>query len=175
MRPALRIGLVAAGYVGAFVVASTVVVIRVASTSGPVAQASSGMYAFGDSVLFIAVFGLLALVPTGVALYFLRPYRRLWVVLSVLALSVAFTGAAAACLYAFGRNAVAPSPRATWAAFSVLRILLAPVVAPALLVTALFSPYRFARLALLTATATEMAVVAYAGAVWFVPLFFRGN
>jgi hypothetical protein len=40
------------------------------------------MYAFGDSYLFIAVFGVLALVPTGALLYYLRPYRRFWVVLA---------------------------------------------------------------------------------------------
>jgi hypothetical protein len=98
------------GYVGAFLIASAAVAIRVANTSGADAQASSGMYAFGDSYLFIAVFGLLALVPTGAALHFLRPYRRLWVVLSALGLSVALTGAAAASLFVLGRHAVGPPP-----------------------------------------------------------------
>src|SRR5690349_25002744 len=95
---ALRVGSIAAGYLGAFLAASLAVAIRVANTSGSDAQASSGMYAFGDSYLFIAVFGLLALVPTGAALYFLRPYRALWTVLSTLALCVAITGVAAAAL-----------------------------------------------------------------------------
>lgn len=175
MRPALRIGLVAAGYVGAFLVASAAVAIRVADTSDADAQASSGMYAFGDFYLFIAVFGLLALVPTGAALYFLRPYRRVWVVLSVLGLSVALTGAAAASLFALGRHAVAPSPLATWAGLSVLRILLAPVLAPAFLVFALLSPHRSPRHTLLAATVVEVAVGAYAGFVWFFPLFFHRN
>ena len=167
--------MVAAGYVGAFLVASLAVAIRVASTSGPEAQASSGMYAFGDSYLFLAVFGLLALVPTGAALYFLRPYRPVWTVLSALALCVAITGVTGAVLFALGRDAVAPSTLAAWAAFSVLRILLAPILAPAFLVVALFTPYRFPRIALLTATAMEMAVVLFAGLVWFVPLFFQNS
>jgi hypothetical protein len=64
---------VTAGYVAAFLMASAAVAIRVASTSGPDAQASSGMYAFGDALLFVAVCGVAALVPTGVALFFLRP------------------------------------------------------------------------------------------------------
>jgi len=175
MRPALRIGLVAAGYVGAFLIAAAAVAIRIANTSGADAQASSGMYAFGDSYLFIAVFGLLALVPTSAALYFLRPYRRFWVVLSALGLSVALTGAAAASLFALGRDAVAPSPLATWADLSVLRILLAPVLAPAFLVFALLSPHRSPRFALLAATVVEVAVGAYAGFLWFFPLFFHRN
>lgn len=118
------------------------------------------MYAFGDSYLFIAVFGVLALVPTGAALYWLRPYHRFWVVLSVLGLSVAITGAAAATVFALGRHAEAPAMLATWAGFSVLRILLAPVLAPAFLVGAFFTPYRSPRIAFLAATVVELAVVA---------------
>jgi hypothetical protein len=175
LRPALRVGLVAAGYGGAFLIASAAVAIRVANTSGPAAQASSGMYAFGDFALFIALFGFLALVPTGAALYFLRPYRRLWVVLSALALSVVLTGVAAVLLYALGGHAVAPSLLATWAALSVLRILLAPVLAPTFLVSALLSSHRSPRLALLAATALEVAVGAYAGFVWFLPLILHRN
>src|SRR6266480_5921488 len=96
MKPFLKIVVVASGYIAAFLVASATVFFRVASTSGPYAQASSGMYAFGDSVVFVAVFGVLALVPTGGALYFLRPYRRFWMVLSTLCLAVAVTGLKAA-------------------------------------------------------------------------------
>ena len=170
MRPALRGGLVAAGYMGAFLVTALVVAIRVATTSGPGAQASSGMYAFGDLALFVAVFGFLALVPTAAALYFLRPYRRFWVVLSTLALVGALTGVAAVLLYALGRHAAEHSPLVTWTALSVLRILLAPVLAPAFLVFALLSAHRSPRVALLGAALLEMAVGAYAGFVWFLPL-----
>ena len=173
VTPLRRIALVAVGYVGALLIASVVVAIRVAATSGPDAQASSGMYAFGDAYLFIAVFGVLALVPTGAALYFLRPYRPVWIALSSVGVCVAITGVAAAVLFALGRDAAAPSTLAAWASFSVLRILLAPILAPAFLVVALFTPYRFPRLALLAATAMELAVVAFAGVVWFVPLFLQ--
>jgi hypothetical protein len=175
MRPALRGGLVAAGYIGAFLIAAAVVAIRVATTSGPEAQASSGMYAFGDLALFVAVFGFLALVPTAAALYFLRPYRRFWVVLSTLALIGAFTGVAAVLLYALGRHAAEHSPLATWTALSVLRILLAPVLAPAFLVFALLSAHRSPRVALLGAAMLEVAVGAYAGFVWFLPLIVHRN
>jgi hypothetical protein len=173
VKPALKVGLVSAGYVGAFLVASMVVAIRVANTSGPEAQASSGMYAFGDSVLFIAVFGVLALLPTGVALHWLRSFRGFWVVLSILGLCVAITGVVAAALFTLGRNAVAPSTLATGAAFSVLRILLAPVLVPVFLSAAFFTPYRAPRIALGVATVVELAVLAFSGVVWFVPLYFQ--
>ena len=119
-----------------------------ANTSDAVALASSGMYAFGDLVIFVFVFGLAALPPTGAALYFLRPYRRFWITLAALGLAVAVTGVAAAVLFAVGRQAP-PSPLATWATFSVLRILLAPLLALTFLVCTVFSPHRFPRLSLI--------------------------
>src|SRR5882762_1425840 len=103
--------MVAVGYIAAFLVASAAVAIRLANTSGPDAQASSGMYAFGDAVLFVAVFGVAALVPTGAALFFLRPYRSFWTVISALGLGIAVTGFAAVAACAIGRHA-APSPLA---------------------------------------------------------------
>lgn len=160
---------IAGGYGAAFLLASAAVAIRLAATSGPEAQASSGMYAFGDAVLFVVVFGVLALLPTAAALFFLRPHRRFWTVLAPAALALAATGLAAVLLFAAGRHATA-SALATWAAFSVLRILVAPLLVLATLLCAVLSPYRAPRRALLVASATEAAVSAYGGLVWFVPL-----
>jgi hypothetical protein len=66
-----KLGLVIGGYVAACLIASGVVYVWELFTQGPIAQASSGMYAFGDLLLFIGIFGVLALIPTGLALYFL--------------------------------------------------------------------------------------------------------
>ena len=74
MKPFLKIAVVAGGYIAAFLMALAAVAIQMASTSGPAAQASSGMSAFGDAILFVAVFGLCSLVPTVAALFFLRSY-----------------------------------------------------------------------------------------------------
>jgi hypothetical protein len=142
-----KIGIVAAGFVAAFLLASAVVAIRVAYTSGPDAQAESGMYAAGDAMLFVAVFGVAALVPTGAALFFLRSYRRFWTALSAVGFGIGITGLAPVVLFAIGRHALPPSPLATWAGLSVLRILVAPLLALACLVCTLLAPYRFPRLA----------------------------
>lgn len=98
--------------------ASAAVAIRVANTSDPDAQASSSMYAFGDALLFVAVLGL----------------------------AVAVTGVTAAILFAVGRH-VTPSPLATWAGLSVLRILVAPLLALTFLVCTILSPNRSPRFA----------------------------
>ena len=172
MKLSLKIAVVAAGYLTAFLFASAAVAIRVANTSGPDAQASSGMYAAGDAMLFVGVFGVVGVIPTGVALFFLRPCRRFWTVLATLALGVAVTSLSAPVFFAIGRHVTAPSPLAAWAGLSVLVILIAPLLALGFLVGTVLAPYRVPRLTLLAATAAEAAVTAYGGLIWFVPLFF---
>ncbi len=72
-----KLGLVIAGYVAACLLASGVVYVYQLLTDNAVTQASSGMYAFSDLLLFLAMFGILALFPTGLALYFLfRAFRK---------------------------------------------------------------------------------------------------
>lgn len=72
-----KLGLVIGGYVGACLFAGGVVYVYQLLTDNAVSQASSGMYAFGDLMLFLGIFGMLALLPTGLALYFLiRSFRK---------------------------------------------------------------------------------------------------
>jgi cell division protein FtsX len=66
-----KLGLVIGGYAAACLVASGVVYVYQLLTQSAASQASAGMYAFGDLLLFVGVFGVLALFPTGLALYFL--------------------------------------------------------------------------------------------------------
>lgn len=165
MKPVARVAVVAGGYIAAVLIASAATAIRIAATSGPVAQASSGMYAFGDSMLWLGAFGICALAPTGAALYFLRPHPRFWNVLSVVALVVAATGLVSAVLFGLGRRALEP-PLMLWAQASVLRILVAPLIAITFLVCALFSPFRRPQVALLVATAIEAGVTAYGWLTW---------
>ena len=66
-----KLGLIIGGYVGAYLLASAVVYVWQLYTQDASAQASAGMYAGGDLILFTGVFGALALIPTGLAVYFL--------------------------------------------------------------------------------------------------------
>jgi hypothetical protein len=171
MRPLLKVGVVLAGYVGAFLLASAVVAVRVALTSGPDAQASSGMYAFGDAALGVAVFFMVGLIPTGLALFFLRPVRRFWTLLATGCLVVAGTGAVALALYVAGRGALPPSALGAAAALTLLRLLPAPLFALVFLVGGLISPYPAPRWTLWAAAGVEIVVSAYIGIVWFLPVF----
>lgn len=172
MRPLAKAGLVALGYVGALLVALAVVAFRVVTTSGPEAQASSGMYAFGDAVLFVNVFGVLALVPTVAALYFLRPHRPFWTALAIVAIAVALTGIAAAVVFAAGRHETS-STLAAWTALAVLRILGAPLLAIGWLACGLMAPARGPRLVLLAAVLLEAGTSAYGAFIWVGALFGR--
>ena len=71
MSSPAKLGLVIGGYVVACLVASAVVYVWQLFTQNAAAQASAGMYAGGDVLLFISVFGVLALIPTGLAVLFL--------------------------------------------------------------------------------------------------------
>ena len=66
-----KTGLVIGGYLLACLIASGAVYAYQSLNQSAAAQASAGMYAFGDLILFVAIFGVLALLPTGLALYFL--------------------------------------------------------------------------------------------------------
>lgn len=71
MSKLTKFGLVIGGYVAACLAASGIVYVYQLFTQDASAQASAGMYAFGDLMLFVGVLGVLALFPTGLALYFL--------------------------------------------------------------------------------------------------------
>jgi hypothetical protein len=158
MKPVSRVGIVVAGYVAAVLIALLVVRIYIGLTSGPSRDASSGMFAFGDMIAFLATFGLAAVLPTGAALYFLRSRPGFWVPLGVIALIVAATSLGALVIQ-LASTAPGPGlPEPALPALAMLRILLAPLCALAFFLAGILAPVRRARLALLIAAAIEVAV-----------------
>lgn len=141
MRAPIKVALVAAGYIGAFLVASGAVAIRVARTSGPDRQAAQGMYGLGDDVLFLAVFGLASTVATAAALFFLRPYPRFWTVFSSVSFVIATTAVAVLV--------IVPS-------LAPLRFFLAPVFGAIFVLGTVFAPSRSFRLRMGAATFMEL-------------------
>jgi hypothetical protein len=167
MRTSAKMGLIAAGYVAALAVAGAAVAVNASWTAGPGRQASSGMSAFGDSLLFLAVFGAAAVPPTVGALVFLRPYPRFWRVLAIAAVVTAATGLASLAICVATRTAVAGSAIQSSSALAVLRILAAPLFALAFLVSGVVAPRWPARIALCAATVSE--VVAFAAWLLLLP------
>jgi len=158
MRAFAKVGLVGTGYIGAVAVAWAVVAVHIATTQGPDRRDYAAMFDFGDTLLFLGVFGLAAVLPTGAALFFLRPYRWFWRALSIAALVIAASAAAAFVVMLVWRGAGARSVASAAAAVASLRILIAPLFALAFAVSTVFAPSRNPRLALLAATAIEAMV-----------------
>lgn len=158
MKALAKVGLVGAGYIGAFAIAWAVVAVHIATTQGPDRRDYAAMFDFGDTLLFLGMFGLAAVLPTGVALFFLRPYRWFWRALSIAALVMAATAAVAFLIMLVWRGAGARSAASAAAAVASLRILIAPLFALAFAVSTVFAPGRNPRLALLAATAVEAMV-----------------
>ena len=150
MQPLAKFGLVVAGYVLAIAVAAAAVACHLIATGGSAAQASSGMNAFGDGLLFLAVFGVAAIPPTGAALFFLRPWHAFWRGFSVVALVFALTSLAAFI-------EVIIDSRSMVGGLAFFRILVAPLFTLAFLLSGFFAPNRASRIALLVATAIEAA------------------
>jgi hypothetical protein len=69
MSRLMKLVLVICGYVAACLIAGGVVYVYQLITQAAASQASAGMHAFGDLILFVGVFGVLALIPTGLAVY----------------------------------------------------------------------------------------------------------
>ena len=162
-RPA-KVLLVVAGYALALLVALGVTHAHRVATTGPAWQGYSGMLAFGDSVLFLGVFGLTAVPATGAALYFLRPVGLFWPVASITALAIAATGLAAFFGYLLFRST---QPAGTLVALSPIRVLLAPLFGTAFFLGLLFAPSRSGRLAFLVATVIEAVVFITVAFIWW--------
>ncbi len=162
LKPASRALLVAAGYLAALVVA-----VAVVAAFGARAEVSDGMAAFGDSLLFLAAFGLAAVPATGAALFFLRPHARFWQGAAIVALGIAATGLGALAAYLSGRELDTGSVLAAWSSLSPLRLLAAPLFALAFVLAAVFSPSRTCRGMLLAAAAGEAAVFLWVAAEWY--------
>jgi hypothetical protein len=165
MRTAGRVGMVAAGYAGAVLVARAAVALYIARTNGPDRQTYGAMYDFGDSIVFLAVLALAAVPATCGAFLFLRSHRAFWRVLSTGALAVAATALASSIIYAGGRMAGA-GPVVAWAGFAVLRLLVAPFLAAASFLSGIFAPTRRFRSALFLAGVVEAAAFASVMLVW---------
>jgi len=172
-KPLLKALAVLAGYSAALLEACAAVYVRQLNT-GPDVQADAGMYAWGDAMLFGAVFGSVALFPTGLGLYFLRPLRVFWTILALAALALAVTGPVCAVALELLRSL--PNPPfwvQLFTCFSVFRALAAPLLALAFLLCACLAPTRFSRWALLGATVLEGVAAVYSLAHWFIVPHFR--
>lgn len=164
-----RFGIVIGGYVIAIMVAMSVLAAHVSVTSVPDRDASSGMHAFGDALLFIFVFGAASVAPTGLALYFLRAARLFWWFVCLVAFAVAMTGLRSVMSVADFQSHASES---LWSALAVPRIFVAPLLAALFAVSGMFAPCRMHRWGLFAASGIECAISVFGFVHWLLPIIF---
>lgn len=167
----LKIGLVLAGYAAALGLAVAAVYLESIVSQAVRGQNSQGMVAEGDSILFLAVFGFVSLFPTGLGLYFLRPYPRFWTIFSYVALVLAVTGPLAEAMNTSLRILqVFQSPWDIASFFGLARVFGAPILAAGFFATAWIAPDWKSRWKFLAACGIEAALCFY---VAFVFIFWK--
>ena len=173
MNTSAKTGIVIAGYILACVGAFAAAYINELATRGTDAQASQGMFAFGQSILFMLVFGGLALIPTVLAFYFLRASEKFWngfallcLVFSIIGIVVVVTNALinARILH------ISESSAAVVSLFGVLGAFGGPILIIGFLILAVIAPSRHPRILLLASAGLEIVGELY---VLFSFVFFQ--
>jgi len=166
----VKIGIVIAGYVFALLGASAALYVRLLFTDTAAAQAASGMYAFGDEMLFLGMFGFLSLIPTMLAFYFLRPLEKLWRWFAAACLVFAVLGILLTLIGTVIKMAGAYHDP-TWAMVSflgLLHIFGVPLFFVGFVVLAVIAPPGGSRRLMLIAAAVEMCNGLYVFVMLFV-------
>lgn len=164
MNRLTQAGVVCGGYAAALLFACAAFYLRQLSQDAT-DQASSGMSAFGDLLLFVGLFGFLALIPTGLALYFLRPFAPFWTVAGYVSVVLAATAIWAELTVAW----VSDPPSPSWSIgvlIGILRLLVAPGLALVFAMAALLAPTHRPRWLLFGAAVTEGLVSLSALVYW---------
>lgn len=152
MKTALSI---ASGYLLAAILATAGVWLYHSLATLDPAEASGGMAAFGDLVLFMALFSLAALLPTAKILRLLRGCQAFWTGWSSLSLLVTATGVfMSALILAPGLVRAGAFP--TLYMLAPLRVLIAAPLAMIFTLSALVAPGVRARWVLLICTGIEL-------------------
>jgi len=163
----LQFGLVLAGYFLAGVASVIVVAVYDRRFSPVDNQAMGGMIAGGEMMLGGAVFALVSLVPTGLALWFLRGNQRFWSAFTAIGLAFAIAGLAAVLTTLVARGGMSEGPAlALFGFFGIVQMLGSPLWIGGFLVFAALAPPGGLRRRMLIATTIEV-VVAGCGLVHF--------
>jgi len=169
MSRVAKVGVVIGGYVAAILAGVAAGWFYNWRVSALPYDTSGGMYAGGEMISSLAAFLTVSLVPTLLALWFLRANRGFWNCVAVGALAFAGFG-----LVAVVRPLLFPtaSPHVGSMIMELVRLsqlLGVPLWAGAFGVCALLAPSRASRLTLVTATVIELVIAVCAVVHWFVP------
>jgi hypothetical protein len=121
-------------------------------------QAMGGMIAGGEMIYGIGVFVLASLVPTGLALWFVRRHRPTWSAFSTVCLAFAVAGLGAVASVIVTRGATRPGIMMLVDLFGLFQTLGSPLWIGAFALFALLAPARDLRRRMLVAAAIEVVI-----------------
>jgi hypothetical protein len=124
---------------------------------------AGGMHGFGQLLLFLAVSGVVAVIPLALGLIWLRPVTRFWRLLAGAARLTALTG-----VLALVANLAASSAQNLWMLAAQVRIGLMPLTALALLACGVIAPLPRHRWILIGAAVCNCVIFAGVVLVHFV-------
>src|SRR5258707_4565215 len=166
-RPLAKVAIVFLGFILALAIAYITLKVYVARTAGPDREQYAAMFAFGDSLLFLGIFGAAALPALSATLYFLRPHPIFWMLLSTATLAVSVTSIAASIAISYQRSTGSAGPLSPLLALGSLEVIFAPGFVMLFLLSGIFAPSRSVRVVFAAATLAE----AFAFLIFLLPRF----
>ena len=164
-----RVGLVVAGYAAAFAAAGVAGWLYDLQLAKLPYDTSGGMYAGGEMLWMSAVFLVVALGPTLLALWFLRRHERAWNALATAALVFAVAGLLAVLLPLVAPGAPTSAALVLMGLLGLSQLLGVPLWTAAFALFAWLAPSRRSRRTLFAAVAVELVIAACAALHWFLP------
>ena len=166
----LKLGLVLAGYALALAASTVAVALWDRHFTPADNQAMGGMIAGGEMMYGCAVFLLVSLVPTALALWFLRSSRRFWSAFSAAGLAFAIAGLAAVLMPLVVGRAMAVAPPLLFVdLLGLVQMLGSPLWLGGFLLFAALAPARDLRRRLFAAAGIEFVIAGCALVHFLVP------
>ena len=170
MKSGTKLGIVVGGYAIAFAASWLAAMLYDRGFSPADSQAMGGMIAAGSTMFGGAVFVVVALIPTGLGLIFLRQSRAFWSAVSVASLSFAIAGLLAAFMTLVGRRAPAHSDLLLFVGlFGIVQMLGSPLWIMAFILFGVLAPAKDLRGRMLIAAILEVMVAICGIAQFLVP------
>jgi len=164
-----KVGVVMAGYVAAFVASDVAARLYNARVAGLPYDTSGGMYAGGQMMSSLAAFLVVSLVPTLMALWFLRGHKRFWNAVAVASLAFAGAGLLAVLMPLVFHTKTTHIAIVLVGLLGLSQLLGMPLWFMVFALFAFLAPTREARRKLMLAVAIELVIGVCALVHWFVP------
>jgi len=168
MTPRAQIALVAGGYALAVVAGMAAGWIYDARMAAMPYDTSGGMYAGGEALTVLGTFLVAALVPTVMALWFLRRNETFWNAVAVSSIAFAAAGLVAVLMPLVARPDTRHAAVALLSLLALAQLLGVPLWSVSFALFAVLAPTRPVRRKLLFAVGIELVIGACAAVHWFV-------